>query len=107
MLTSDNSIFPFALDAYGKHQEVVGYLRGPVLDTYTSDAMEWLLVTKHDPGLIQLLESHCDELGLMYYSISLTTIDEVFPCVIYEGEEEEEGEESDRQVKVWIKVVDT
>jgi ATP-binding cassette subfamily A (ABC1) protein 3 len=41
------------------------------------------------PGLIQLLESNRDELGLEYYSVSPTTLDEVFLRVV--GEEEEEN----------------
>lgn len=40
------------------------------------------------PGLIQLLESNREELGLEYYSVSPTTLDEVFLRVV--GEEEEE-----------------
>jgi ABC-type multidrug transport system ATPase subunit len=40
------------------------------------------------PGLIQLLESNRQELGLEYYSVSPTTLDEVFLKVV--GEEEEE-----------------
>ncbi|KAI4699823.1 hypothetical protein J4E81_004851 [Alternaria sp. BMP 2799] len=40
------------------------------------------------PGLIQLLESNRQELGLEYYSVSPTTLDEVFLRVV--GEEEEE-----------------
>lgn len=42
------------------------------------------------PGLIQLLESNRVELGLEYYSVSPTTLDEVFLRVV--GEEEEEPE---------------
>ncbi|PSN65543.1 nod factor export ATP-binding protein I [Corynespora cassiicola Philippines] len=41
------------------------------------------------PGLIQLLESNRQEIGLEYYSVSPTTLDEVFLRVV--GEEEEEG----------------
>lgn len=41
------------------------------------------------PGLIQLLETNRDNLGLEYYSVSPTTLDEVFLRVV--GEEEEEG----------------
>ncbi|KAJ4380361.1 hypothetical protein N0V86_004672 [Didymella sp. IMI 355093] len=41
------------------------------------------------PGLIQLLESNREELGLEYYSVSPTTLDEVFLRVV--GEEEEEN----------------
>src|SRR5690242_18966969 len=40
------------------------------------------------PGLIQLLETNRNELGLEYYYVSPATLDEVFLRVI--GEEEEE-----------------
>lgn len=40
------------------------------------------------PGLIQLLEMHREEIGLEYYSVSPTTLDEVFLRVV--GEEDEE-----------------
>lgn len=40
------------------------------------------------PGLIQLLESNREEIGIEYYSVSPTTLDEVFLRVV--GEEEEE-----------------
>jgi ABC-type multidrug transport system ATPase subunit len=40
------------------------------------------------PGLIELLESNREQLGLEYYSVSPTTLDEVFLRVV--GEEEEE-----------------
>jgi ATP-binding cassette subfamily A (ABC1) protein 3 len=46
------------------------------------------------PGLITLLESHREELGLEYYSVSPTTLDEVFLRVV--GEEEEEGPKKER-----------
>jgi ABC-type multidrug transport system ATPase subunit len=45
------------------------------------------------PGLIQLLESNREELGLEYYSVSPTTLDEVFLRVVGE-EEEEEGKKA-------------
>jgi ABC-type multidrug transport system ATPase subunit len=41
------------------------------------------------PGLIELLEENRESLGLEYYSVSPTTLDEVFLRVV--GEEEEEG----------------
>ncbi|KAF1973983.1 nod factor export ATP-binding protein I [Bimuria novae-zelandiae CBS 107.79] len=41
------------------------------------------------PGLIQLLENSRDEIGLEYYSVSPTTLDEVFLRVV--GEEDEES----------------
>ncbi|KUI65178.1 ABC transporter A family member 2 [Cytospora mali] len=37
------------------------------------------------PGLIQLLEAHRDELGIEYYSVSPTTLDEVFLRVMSNG----------------------
>jgi ATP-binding cassette subfamily A (ABC1) protein 3 len=40
------------------------------------------------PGLIQLLESNRAEIGLEYYSVSPTTLDEVFLRVV--GEEDED-----------------
>jgi ATP-binding cassette subfamily A (ABC1) protein 3 len=43
------------------------------------------------PGLIQLLETHREQLGLEYYSVSPTTLDEVFLRVVGEEEEEERG----------------
>ncbi|KAL6709632.1 hypothetical protein ACN47E_001060 [Coniothyrium glycines] len=43
------------------------------------------------PGLIQLLEANRTELGLEYYSVSPTTLDEVFLRVVGEEEEEEVG----------------
>lgn len=47
------------------------------------------------PGLIQLFEAHRDELGIEYYSVSPTTLDEVFLRVV--GREEEEDEEEEDQ----------
>jgi ATP-binding cassette subfamily A (ABC1) protein 3 len=41
------------------------------------------------PGLIQLLEINREHLGLEYYSVSPTTLDEVFLRVVGEEEEEE------------------
>lgn len=43
------------------------------------------------PGLIQLLETNRTELGLEYYSVSPTTLDEVFLRVVGEEEEEEKS----------------
>ncbi|KAI3392302.1 hypothetical protein diail_5885 [Diaporthe ilicicola] len=40
------------------------------------------------PGLIELFEAHRDDLGMEYYSVSPTTLDEVFLRVV--GREEEE-----------------
>jgi ATP-binding cassette subfamily A (ABC1) protein 3 len=49
--------------------------------------------TSHDvggiPGLIRMLEESREEIGLEYYSVSPTTLDEVFLRVV--GEEEEDG----------------
>ncbi|KAF2112320.1 hypothetical protein BDV96DRAFT_550472 [Lophiotrema nucula] len=45
------------------------------------------------PGLIQLLESHREELGLEYYSVSPTTLDEVFLRVVGEEDEEDGNKE--------------
>ncbi|ORY11414.1 hypothetical protein BCR34DRAFT_601365 [Clohesyomyces aquaticus] len=49
------------------------------------------------PGLIQLLEEHREELGLEYYSVSPTTLDEVFLRVV--GEEEEEDAKAKKSGK--------
>ncbi|EUC43423.1 hypothetical protein COCMIDRAFT_7118 [Bipolaris oryzae ATCC 44560] len=46
------------------------------------------------PGLIQLLETNREVLGLEYYSVSPTTLDEVFLRVVGEEEEEEKKEKS-------------
>jgi ATP-binding cassette subfamily A (ABC1) protein 3 len=43
------------------------------------------------PGLIQLLESSRNEIGLEYYSVSPTTLDEVFLRVVGEEDEEDTG----------------
>lgn len=48
------------------------------------------------PGLIQLLETNRNELGLEYYSVSPTTLDEVFLRVV--GEEEEENAVKEKHV---------
>lgn len=45
--------------------------------------------TLDTPGLIQLLEAHREELGIEYYSVSPTTLDEVFLRVVGREEEEE------------------
>jgi ATP-binding cassette subfamily A (ABC1) protein 3 len=49
------------------------------------------------PGLIQLLETNREQLGLEYYSVSPTTLDEVFLRVV--GEEEEEGTKGKKTIK--------
>ncbi|KAF2013622.1 nod factor export ATP-binding protein I [Aaosphaeria arxii CBS 175.79] len=46
------------------------------------------------PGLIQILESVREDLGLEYYSVSPTTLDEVFLRVVGEEEEEEPKKKS-------------
>lgn len=53
------------------------------------------------PGLIQLLEAHRKELGIEYYSVSPTTLDEVFLRVV--GREEEDIQEASqgRRWKFW------
>lgn len=51
--------------------------------------------TLDTPGLIQLLEAHREELGIEYYSVSPTTLDEVFLRVV--GREEEEGTEGGKK----------
>lgn len=54
------------------------------------------------PGLIELLEENREKLGLEYYSVSPTTLDEVFLRVV--GEEEEEGEAKKKglaRLKCW------
>ncbi|PVI00400.1 P-loop containing nucleoside triphosphate hydrolase protein [Periconia macrospinosa] len=70
----------------------------PTEKTVDSDSQEVEVVSeqKHHadadvggiPGLIQLLEASREEIGLEYYSVSPTTLDEVFLRVV--GEEEEE-----------------
>ncbi|KAF2727755.1 P-loop containing nucleoside triphosphate hydrolase protein [Polyplosphaeria fusca] len=54
------------------------------------------------PGLIQLLESHREELGLEYYSVSPTTLDEVFLRVV--GEEEEEDSRGKKGIRKGFRV---
>jgi ABC-type multidrug transport system ATPase subunit len=56
--------------------------------TQTKDAMSEV---GGIPGLIQLLEANRENLGLEYYSVSPTTLDEVFLRVVGEEEEEEKG----------------
>lgn len=51
------------------------------------------------PGLIQLFEAHRDELGIEYYSVSPTTLDEVFLRVV--GREEEDGRENSVRRRWW------
>lgn len=51
------------------------------------------------PGLIQLLEAHRQELGMEYYSVSPTTLDEVFLRVV--GREEEDGREAGERKQWW------
>ncbi|KAF1924404.1 P-loop containing nucleoside triphosphate hydrolase protein [Didymella exigua CBS 183.55] len=65
-----------------------------------ADATDQLVRTQSSdlggiPGLIQLLESNREELGLEYYSVSPTTLDEVFLRVV--GEDEEENGKEKKQ----------
>jgi ATP-binding cassette subfamily A (ABC1) protein 3 len=91
------------LDKWGSRDGGHGQLRFKVLKTgagskeETKVASETAIqqVSSNDafdlnsiPGLIQLLETHREELSLEYYSVSPTTLDEVFLRVV--GEEEEE-----------------
>lgn len=64
-------------------QEDVGKA-GLEADLETTEALD-------TAGLIQLLEAHKDELGIEYYSVSPTTLDEVFLRVVGREEEEEAG----------------
>jgi ABC-type multidrug transport system ATPase subunit len=54
------------------------------------------------PGLIQLLETNREQLGLEYYSVSPTTLDEVFLRVVGEEEEEEAGKTKRKGAKGFI-----
>ncbi|KAF2134094.1 P-loop containing nucleoside triphosphate hydrolase protein [Dothidotthia symphoricarpi CBS 119687] len=92
------------MDKWGSRGGGHGQLRFKVLKAATSSAMpdkesnmqvQRVSTTASSasdlggiPGLIQLLESNREELGLEYYSVSPTTLDEVFLRVV--GEEEEE-----------------
>lgn len=53
------------------------------------------------PGLIQLFEAHRDDWGIEYFSVSPTTLDEVFLRVV--GREEEEGTDNGKASswKIW------
>lgn len=51
------------------------------------------------PGLIELFEAHKDELGVEYYSVSPTTLDEVFLRVV--GREEEDGQGVAAKQQLW------
>lgn len=55
--------------------------------------------TLDTPGLIQLFEAHRDELGIEYYSVSPTTLDEVFLRVV--GREEEEDQSGGARRRWW------
>lgn len=55
------------------------------------------------PGLIQLLESNREDLGLEYYSVSPTTLDEVFLRVV--GEEEEETGKKEKRFGGFMKAL--
>jgi len=66
--------------------------------TRTKDAMSEI---GGIPGLIQLLEANRESLGLEYYSVSPTTLDEVFLRVVGEEEEEDKG---GKVSKNWLRV---
>lgn len=53
------------------------------------------------PGLIQLLEAHREELGIEYYSVSSTTLDEVFLRVVGKEEEEDTVEKQRQSWTFW------
>lgn len=57
--------------------------------------------TLDTPGLIQLFEAHREELGIEYYSVSPTTLDEVFLRVVGREEEEETGAKKRRRWRFW------
>lgn len=67
----------------------------------TNEASIQTTGTLDTPGLIQLLEAHRDELGLEYYSVSPTTLDEVFLRVVGREEEENTGAKKRRGWKFW------
>lgn len=71
------------------------------MDNKTSDSDTAPLATEtlDTPGLIQLLEAHREELAIEYYSVSPTTLDEVFLRVV--GREEEEEHTSKKKPK-WM-----
>jgi ATP-binding cassette subfamily A (ABC1) protein 3 len=56
--------------------------------------------TSHDvggiPGLIRMLEESREDIGLEYYSVSPTTLDEVFLRVVGEEEEEDTGKKNSK-----------
>lgn len=53
------------------------------------------------PGLIQLLEGHREEIGLEYYSVSPTTLDEVFLRVVGEEEEDDGKQRKGLRIRKW------
>ncbi|KAH8731544.1 hypothetical protein GQ44DRAFT_642779 [Phaeosphaeriaceae sp. PMI808] len=84
------------LDKWGSRGGGHGQLRFKVLkaaesvrEQEESDHMGSQSDLNSIPGLIRLLETNRENLGLEYYSVSPTTLDEVFLRVV--GEEEEEG----------------
>ncbi|KAF2831862.1 P-loop containing nucleoside triphosphate hydrolase protein [Ophiobolus disseminans] len=80
------------LDRWGSRGGGHGQLRFKVLKAgsgTTEEAKSAQLDLNSIPGLIQLLEAHREELGLEYYSVSPTTLDEVFLRVVGEEDEEE------------------
>lgn len=67
---------------------------GPTTPTTTTGTLD-------TPGLIQLFEAHRKELGIEYYSVSPTTLDEVFLRVVGREEEEETGGKKRRRWRFW------
>lgn len=107
------------LDKWGSRDGGHGQLRFKVLKAATetsrsvtpqteksasADAQELEPITSGDvggiPGLIRLLEDSREEIGLEYYSVSPTTLDEVFLRVV--GEEEEEEGKKKKKKKGWF-----
>jgi ATP-binding cassette subfamily A (ABC1) protein 3 len=84
------------LDKWGSRGGGHGQLRFKVLKAAGSVVDDDL---NSIPGLIQLLETQREQLGLEYYSVSPTTLDEVFLRVVGE---EEEAESKKEGKKGWI-----
>lgn len=92
------------MDKWGSKDGGHGQLRFKVLKAASSSSSSARLSQQYEnddekyrdtkdiggiPGLIQLLENSRDEIGLEYYSVSPTTLDEVFLRVVGEDEEED------------------
>lgn len=83
--------------ATAREQVVTGAAEEPGADGGTDDGLDMA-------ALIQLLEAHREKLGIAYYSVSPTTLDEVFLRVVGREEEEEEervGVVGKRSWKFW------